>query len=34
MKNPTRIVALCAMLHPASGLRADTTVTVDAAKRR
>lgn len=32
MKNLTRIVALCALLHPASGLRADVTVTVDPSK--
>lgn len=32
MKNLTRILALCALLYPAAGLRADTTVTVDAAK--
>jgi hypothetical protein len=32
MKNLTRIVAVCALLHPASGLRADVTVTVDPSK--
>jgi hypothetical protein len=32
MKNLTRILALCALLHPASALRADITVTVDPSK--
>jgi hypothetical protein len=32
MKNLTRIVALCALLHPASSLKADVTVTVDPSK--
>jgi hypothetical protein len=32
MKNLTRIVALCALLHPATGLRADVVVTVNPSK--
>jgi hypothetical protein len=32
MKNLTRILALCALLNPAIGLRADVTVTVDPSK--